>query len=216
MKKLSLLAILIAGLICSTGQQAKAQNQKGEFVASAGAGYSVLFGVISSLGSVSNAASGGVLSISTIPEINTTGDYGMSDHFSLGVGIGYQSCSITDDNFTDSSTGATGQNATVRISRLNIGFRPVWHFGNNPNIDFYFGMRVGVSIWSFGVTTTDPNFGFQGVFSGAVPSFQTFVGLKGYFSPVVGAHLELGIGTPYLVEAGLSFRFGNTGAASKS
>jgi hypothetical protein len=208
MKKITLTAILIIGVMLSTGNHAKAQNQKGEFVASAGAGYSVLFAVISSLGSSSANVTNGTVSISTIPEINTTADYGLSDKFSLGLGIGYQSATISVNGFNDTANGYTNQNASVSISRLNIGIRPIFHFGSNPNIDFYLGFRVGVSIWSFGVSSTDPNYSFGGKFTGALPSFQALIGLKGYFSPLVGGHIEFAIGTPYLIEAGVSFRFG--------
>lgn len=215
MKKLTIIAIIIAGLMCGTSHQVKAQNQQGEFVASAGGGYSLIFAVLNSLGSYSNNVTGGTITSIGIPEINATGDYALSSRFSLGLGIGYQSGGFTVKGFSDSSNGLVNQSATIDISRLNIGIRPIFHFGSNPDVDFYMGFRVGVSIWNVGLTSTDPNFNFLGKFTGTLPSFQALLGFKGYFSPVVGAHIEVAVGTPYFVEAGLSFRFGNTGAGGK-
>ena len=69
---------------------------------------------------------------------------------------------------------------------------------------------MGVSIWNVGSSSTDPNFNYASKLTGALPSFQALFGLKGYFTPMIGAHIEVAIGTPYLVEAGLSFKFGGT------
>lgn len=211
MKKLTLVAIIIAGLMCSTSQKAKAQNQQGEFVTSAGVGYSLIFAILSSLGTSSSNVTNGNVSGSSIPEINVAGDYAFSSRFSLGLGVGYQSGGFKVANFYDSTNGLANQNASITVSRLNIGIRPLFHFGTKPNIDAYLGFRVGVSIWNLGVTSTDPNYNFAGKFTGALPSFQALFGIKGYFTPVVGAHIELAIGTPYFIEAGVCFRFGNTG-----
>jgi hypothetical protein len=208
MKRITLISAIIVGMMLSNTKQVQAQNNKGEFVASAGAGYSVLFGVIGSLGSLSANVSGGSVTSSSIPVISVAGDYALSDRFSLGLGVGYQSAGFTVNGFTDTTNGLTNQSATVDISRLNIGIRPLFHFSSNPNIDTYIGFRVGVSIWNVGTSSTDPNFNYDSKLTGALPSFQALFGLKGYFTPMIGAHIEIAIGTPYLVEAGLSFKFG--------
>jgi hypothetical protein len=210
MKRITLISAIIIGMMCSNTQKVQAQNNKGEFVASAGAGYSVLFAVLNSLGSYSSNITNGTITSNGIPVISVAGDYALSDRFSLGLGVGYQSTGFTVTGFSDSSNGLTNQSATVDISRLNIGLRPLFHFGSNPNIDPYLGFRVGVSIWNVGSSSTDPNFNYASKLTGALPSFQALFGLKGYFTPMIGAHIEVAIGTPYLVEAGLSFKFGGT------
>ncbi|HTB05624.1 MAG TPA: hypothetical protein VK806_01640 [Bacteroidia bacterium] len=204
MKKITLIGAIIIGIMFSPTKQVKAQNNQGEFVASAGVGYSLIFSLLNY--GLNNGAN---VSTSITPAISVAGDYSINGRFSLGLGIGYQSMKTGVTNYNDSANGYYNQSFNISLSRLNIGIRPLFHFGSNPNVDFYLGFRVGVSIWSFSSTSTDPNYNAPGL-RGTLPSFQALMGFKGYFSPVVGAHIEVAVGTPYFLEAGLSFRFGGT------
>ena len=215
MKKLTLIAIFIGSLLFSTANHAKAQNQQGEITVNAGAGYSLIFAIIDPL--VKASITSGNVTSNAPPVFNGTVDYAFNSWFSLGIGIGYQSITVNINNFTDSNNTPYlyNQNASASVSRLNIGLRPCFHLGKNPNVDPYFGLKVGVSIWSFALTSTDPNYNLPLPYSGTVPAFQAFFGLKGYFLPFMGAHFEIAVGSPYFIEAGLNFRFGNTGLDAK-
>ena len=95
------------------------------------------------------------------PVINGMVDYAVTDVFTIGLAGSYQTYTI---RFTD--------NDRQKWRCLNIGARPLFHFGTNDNIDIYAGARISVTAWNFTSTIDDntlfntrdinlPDFGFN-------------------------------------------------------
>jgi len=144
---------------------------------------------------------------SIIPNIGTVIDYGFTKKFSLGLAGSYQSELVKSDEdpYTD------------RITRINLAVRFLKHLiKRHPKFDDYIGLRIGCSYWKdvplhssyyqnlnysphVSYFITNPN--------SFVTSVQLLYGLRFYFSDSIGIHFEVGIGSPYLAETGLTFRF---------
>ncbi|HSY77289.1 MAG TPA: hypothetical protein VK890_10555, partial [Bacteroidia bacterium] len=93
--------------------------------------------------------------------------------------------------------------------RTNIALRYLLHFGHGQNNDTYIGTRVGASWWTdtpVAPSTYKSLWQWGPQYNIPKPSFQILFGYRGYFSRVIGIHLEVGIGTPYLAEAGINFK----------
>ncbi len=157
---------------------------------------------------------------SITPNIGVTGDYGFLKWLSIGIAGSYQSETV---NWTPADLAFSGQQQSSsfpyidKVSRLNIAGRFLFHLIRNENLDFYTGFRAGVSYWHDATYTIDtinpttfiylktPAY-FIGKSSLMVPSFQYLWGLRIYPSKNIGIHIEAGIGSPYLVEGGVTFR----------
>lgn len=111
----------------------------------------------------------------------------MNDHFSLGVGISHGS--ISSESFFARE---------FSLTRTNLGIRGLFHFGNNPKLDHYSGVRLGVSVSNFEGDFEDETGGeFQP---------RVFYGMRSYFNDDIGVNLEVGVGLPYFFNGGVVFR----------
>jgi hypothetical protein len=211
---------------------ADGQMQAGQIDISCGEGYSPEFdGVFSTafgqlypvstiLGTINNTNSYaeypsnfGCSSIT--PNIGGTIDVGIVEYVSLGLSVSYQSDSVQWTPGGSPSPPAYSD----KITRTNIALRALVHSSilwKNKYIDFYTGIRAGVSRWQDIPSLNNSTYQYL---LGApitayfikkpnivVPSFQGVTGLR--FFPIynLGIHIEVGIGSPYLVEGGLTFR----------
>lgn len=190
-----------------------AQSSPGQIVSNTGVGYSTMFGTlipdaINVGNSINNAfgLSPETISWSAIPAISETVDVGLTHHFSMGIGVGYQSGTETFSNYINS---VTYQSETVKeiYSRTNYGVRLTIHFANSGKLDPYLGTRLGMSMWSVSNNANDPNFA-NSKGSLSLPSFQEYFGIRFYATPLLGFHMEVAVGTPYLAEAGVTLKFG--------
>ncbi|HXP50375.1 MAG TPA: hypothetical protein VN922_10490, partial [Bacteroidia bacterium] len=100
-------------------------------------------------------------------------------------------------------------------SRLNIGVRASYHLNKfNLRFDDYIGIRLGCSYWH-DIFICPSSYGYVGSPEYSIgaatlykPSFQVFYGLSLFPSGgCVGFNFEIGIGTPYFGEGGITFRF---------
>lgn len=202
------------GLMLILANIGLAQNQQGQFVASAGIGGSLGMttlktGLNIGLKEIGLAkAKGSVI-------FNGMLDYGITDKFSLGFGYTTNQFNWNDDfkqagpNDTLSATpDSIIVNAAVKIKRQNFALRGGVHLslGDQKNHDVYIGTRLGFSLWQ---TTVEgeieglPESGFK--FPTSLPSFQVALGYRYYFTPYSAIHAELGAGTgPYFAHIGLS------------
>jgi hypothetical protein len=157
---------------------------------------------------------------SATPTFNVTYDYAVKKWFSIGGSVGYNRFQFEFDNLD--FRGNDGEIVTgdggFRASRTSINVRPLFHYGNSGRVDMYSGFRVGFSIWNAGsignlqgeniddfVDVIDLA-GVRG--TGVLPQFAlTLFGLRGYFTEHLGAGFEINAGSPYLVSAGLNYRF---------
>ena len=204
MKKL-LLCFIASGMLFSSS--INAQREQNQVVVSAGMGYSIGQALLKAILNATLEASG-TNTVSSIPIINVMADYGITENFSLGVAYSFNKFS-----WSDSIIDTSGVISSVDLSaaRHNIGVRPLFHFGNNEKVDLYTGARLGTSIWALSGSATDS----QGNSTGAstdiptgVVTVQALFGVRTYFTDVIGANFEVGIGNaPYFVAGGLSFKF---------
>jgi len=200
----------------------KAQQAFGQIVANVGIGYSPGFdGQVSFISQlypigintgIQDAGNGFICS-SILPNIGGTIDFGISKGFSIGITGSYQNETVDY---------ALPQNFTDKVSRTNVAFRFLLHLcKTNNKLDDYLGFRFGASYWH---DTPSPDnvvgaYNYNGnpqyiyntiTFlqntSSLVGSFQILYGLRLYTSDNIGLHFEIGIGSPYLAEGGITFR----------
>lgn len=170
--------------------QAQAHS-KGQLGITANVGYSVI-------GALFQAASVGSDQITSIPVISGMVDYGVADQFSVGGAVSFQSISINDEDIN-------GSNVKNTLSCMNIGIRPLFHFGNSDEADFYAGIRVGYTRWSASTNSTDPAYDPLDAYNTpGLVSLQPLLGGTYYFGPV-GINGEVGFGT-YIAALGVKIR----------
>ncbi|MEZ4775924.1 MAG: hypothetical protein R3D00_22280 [Bacteroidia bacterium] len=170
--------------------QAQAHT-KGQVGITANVGYSLI-------GALFQAASVGSDQITSIPVVSGMVDFGIADQFSVGAAVSYQSISINDVDINSNNVKNT-------LSCMNIGIRPLFHFGNSEEADFYAGIRVGYTRWSASTNSSDPDYDPLNVYNTpGLVSLQPILGGTYYFGPV-GINGEIGMGT-YLAALGVKVR----------
>jgi hypothetical protein len=205
---LLLLTTVYNSAFCQAGTQDTSRSyqvnhsDKGAFVVNGGIGYSTIFLVIEGALPIKGASVQFPTSIS--PVINVTADYNFINDQSIGLCFAYQKVGDVPQTENTSLT-----NYTESITRTNIALRYLFHFVKNSNSDTYIGTRLGLSFWVDGVLPLSSQQYAQlamGRSSFVLPSLQLLFGYRHYFSNTFGIHIELGLGTPYLAEAGITFR----------
>ncbi len=134
--------------------------------------------------------------IITEPSFNTAYDFAVANKFSLGLGLTYTDCT---DQINSAGT----------LTRTNIGLRPLFHFGNNPNWDFYTGFRLGASFWAgSGHENDGGEFSIHVIQPGGsvIPTVQTLAGIRYLSSGRVGLNSEIAFGFPYTYSLGISVK----------
>jgi hypothetical protein len=187
MKKILLLSFLALSLSFSV----HAQNEAHKSTICVNGGFSLV-------GTIISAANG---QTSSIPAIQFTYDYGLTNWFSLGGAVSYQGMNIdyTDSNFGDYSTS---------LKRLNFGLRSLFHYANSGKVDLYSGLRLGYTNWNVSSTSKDPDYDPNSVFSGGGFAPQVILfGFRGYFTEHFGLNSELTVGAPHYFSIGLNYRF---------
>lgn len=193
-KQLIFLTIITFSILSINTSRLQAQaHEKGQVGITVNAGYS-LIGALFQLASVSSDQ------VSSIPVVTGAIDFGVADRFSIGGAVSYQSLTIT----------TTEGNETVKdgINCVNVGVRPLFHFGNSDDLDLYAGIRVGVTRWSATTTRNDPDFDPLEEYSApGLVSLQPLFGGTYYFGEGnFGINGEVGFGT-YLAALGVKARF---------
>jgi hypothetical protein len=156
---------------------------------------------------------------SIIPNIGMTVDYGALKWLSIGIASSYQSEII---NWTPADLNSNNGQAAFypysdKVTRINSAARLLFHLIRNQVFDFYSGFRFGESYWKdnpyspqpvaqYSIQYVNPPAYFISKPNLVVGSFQYLWGLRIYPSKYIGVHFEAGIGSPYLVEGGLSIR----------
>ncbi len=224
---MKLLFIII--LSFSISLKVKAQQELGQIIVNAGIGYSPEFDGGFGFG-------GTFYPVSTYPGADwnadqypypsmkcssytsnkgATIDFGINKLLSIGIASSYQSAiinwSLNDNQYPGPPYSYPYSD---NITRVNLALRLLWHLPiQSKHFDVYGGVRFGCSSWhdipssnnilTYGSTNTitflsSPNL--------VVASCQILWGLRVYLNKYVGAHIEAGIGSPYLVEGGLTVR----------
>lgn len=155
------------------------------------------------------------------PTFQLSYDYGIRKWFSLGLAASYNRFGFeaTDLDFKSPSTDSFVKgDVSARVSRTGIAVRPLFHYGNNPRLDMYSGVRVGLSVWKTKLSgegtakskddfeeTFDGNFKF---ISGVFPQLAiTAFGLRGYVTEKLGFGFELNLGPTYICSANVNYRY---------
>ena len=145
-------------------------------------------------------------------------EYMISDK--IGVGIDF----IYNSNKTSYSDTATVYDSISQsysnymysyertMQRIRVHARINFHFDiSNPNLDAYFGVGAGTNnrirhYYQNGVEINDDLTSLLSKLTASPVTIRLCTGLRYYFTPNIGANLELGLGGP-LISAGASFRF---------
>jgi len=192
----------------------KAQQGPGQFVVSAGVGYSPEFNgqlvFISTvyLVPINPSFDDRIVISSILPNIGGTFDYGISRGVSIGVAGSYQSEVVSYNSWT---------NFSDMVSRTNAAVRFLVHLSkNNKKIDDYIGVRFGFCYWRDNPSSQNwigPPYNTTVTFlrtpNTSYACLQVLYGIRLYMSDNIALHVEAGIGQPFLIESGLSYRFGN-------
>ena len=202
---LTLAFVLLAGL-----KPAAAQNMKGQSTVTGGVGFS-LAGLL--FRAIDNAADDAIsnFEMKSTPGMLLHYDYGLADRFSIGAAFSYQQFKLVYTNMPYTTTAGYEDTASWddKVKRINFGIRPLFHFGNNEDLDMYTGVRISMTQWSFSSSHPDPLYDdgdFYDSFNSTI-RFQALFGLRYYFTPNIGFNTEFAIGTPYFLSLGANFRF---------
>lgn len=158
------------------------------------------------------------------PTFGVSYDMGLLKWFSLGVHANFNRGEIGADDLTINVDGKeyTGV-ARLQLRRYNLGFRPLFHYGNNGRFDWYSGFRVGVNYRVMDVNIgTDADITDYEVinrlignswllnrnYRGVRPTFQLIpLGFRAHFTENLGLGVETALGAPYYLNAQLTYRF---------
>ena len=191
MKKLFFLVLTAVVFAVAPTNEINAQQESGQVVVSAGAGYSLISRILSGTNQTS------------LPPVYLNVDYGVTENFSIGLAGSYSSYSYDDVITTIDANGNTVEEAfSVSGTRNTIAGRALFHFGDNPNLDQYAGLRAGMTLWGYsdsGLLTEDD-------LNGNVFSFRILYGARAYLTDNLAVNLEIGLGSPYLFNGGISYR----------
>lgn len=203
MKKILLPMLVLGGILLSGN--ANAQRAQNEVVVTAGVGYSLSMALLKGVVNTSLRAAD-LNEVKAIPILNGMVDYGVTENFSVGGAYSFHQWNWQDE-YTDTAGVTTIGN--VNIARHNIGARGLFHFGSNDNIDMYAGARVGYSLWRLKADAANTEGESASEFDAPSGIFtaQALFGARAYFNEIIGANVEVGVGTaPYFIAGGLSFR----------
>ncbi|MBI3510294.1 MAG: hypothetical protein HY064_06495 [Bacteroidetes bacterium] len=189
------------------GIQAGAQNKKGQIagcgnVAFSGVGAAMRFG-LKKIPDING------LSTKVGPGVQGTIDYAIIDHLSLGIAYFTQTAKASWTVYTDTIAGySLSGTFNCSITRNNIGFRTLYHFGHNNYFDPYIGLRIGYSYW--GISTNIEHFTQLAKFSHFIDMVwpQGVLGLRCNFAKYFGINIETALGFPYFFTGGINFQFG--------
>lgn len=161
---------------------------------------------------------------------NATGTFGLTyDHafvkwFSLGAQVTWNMGKIGADDLQTTVDGKeyTG-GAEIRLRRINLGIRPMFHYFNNDRFDWYSGFKIGVNYLKSSVNIgTDQNITDNAIldqligdnwflnrsYRGVRPTIQFVpIGMRGYINEHLGFGVEAAVGPTYYLSASINYRF---------
>jgi hypothetical protein len=149
--------------------------------------------------------------ITQAPAYNFTVDYTFNQRATIGIGGAYEW--VTDNPYAPPSNNISQTWAIEKMTRYNISLRFTEQFLKTDKGDLYAGVRGGVSLWTDQMIQNNPPNPYVSVVN---PTFispftklsiQILLGVRVFPVYNFGFHLETGIGTPYFLEAGITFRF---------
>ena len=192
------LYVLALSLLLPAGN-ISAQRSSGEAIISASVGLNIFNFIM-------EAVSDSLITTST-PTFTFTYDYGLARSFSIGAAVSYYQFSFINPHYSyvKSPGVIVYENISVKYSQLNLGVRPIYHWGKSESFEWYTGVRMGFSFWTAKLETTDPyykdDFAREDHYA-----FQVLFGSRAYFTPEFGVAFDLAIFDPYFVSLGICMR----------
>jgi hypothetical protein len=164
------------------------------------------------------------------PQINIAYDRAIKPWFSIGGSMSYNRIAADLENVKYHRTEDLGS-FTLDMTRVTVGARALFHYGNANRLDMYSGLRLGIGIWAVSASSSlvsdldnkagqiakeIGNSGLWRTFVGdkirgrfALPQAQLILfGIRGYITEHIGINGELSIGSPYFASIGINYRFG--------
>jgi hypothetical protein len=140
----------------------------------------------------------GIYGSMSVPSISAGYQVGVHQKFSVGGIVGYSSSSYDEGTYY-------GVDYKWTYTYIFIGGRGEYHFidADIENLDIYAGITLGYNI----VSVSSPSNTLYGNYTaeGSYLLYGFHAGGRYYFTPKIGAFLELGYGVGYIV-AGVTFR----------
>jgi len=140
----------------------------------------------------------GIYGSMDVPSISAGLQLGIHEKFSVGGIVGYSSSSYDAGSYL-------GHDYKWTYTYIVIGARGEYHFidADIKDLDLYAGLTLGYNI----VSVSEPS-GYSGFYTaeGSYLLYGFHAGGRYYFTPTIGAFLELGYGVGYIV-AGVTFKF---------
>jgi len=197
-KTLSLIVIVILSLSINLQAQEKSEHK----ISITG---NVGLSLVGSLIDVSDLDAAAEYSTKVLPAAQLSADYFVTNWLSMGVAGSYQFMQI---NYTD--YGDNNVDFSTNINRINVAFRPLFHYVNKGRVDMYSGLRLGLTNWGINTTETVENYeatDYISFNSGTLfaPQLVAF-GIRGYFTDFIGANIEFAIGAPHYISGGITLR----------
>lgn len=190
-------------IICpysSTHDSIYCHHIKGKWAVSINTGYSLIklgiYGFDNQEAAANTVLPPGIASI----------DYGISKKSNIGFTFAYQA--VTGYIYNGDQTPLL--NVNEYINRSNIGIRYL-RFGKLcKDAVFYYGVQAGMAIWNDKIVSTNPyhptsEFGPINGSSWVGYNYQVFCGWRIYLNNSLAMNFGFGIGTPYLLEGGLTY-----------
>lgn len=204
-------ALLAMTCLAQNGKPITPRDQNNPFdskrsTITAGVGFSLAGLLIRSVESaLADSIPSGRTKTTSIPALTLSYDYTLAKHFSIGVAGSYQSWSIKIDPYYSHGNSYSG--GSLSVSRTNLAVRPLFHFGRNPDLDLYCGIRLGYTIWGGKTTSTDPSVKSVDTNLGNNFAPAAIFGIRYFFTPNIGFNSEASIGAPYALAVGVNFKF---------
>lgn len=165
---------------------------------------------------------------SNFPQLNVSYDHAISQWFSIGGAISYNKVSMNLKEVVYNRTENLGD-VKLNVSRITLGARALFHYGNANRVDMYSGVRLGIGIWGVNASSSSLDNRLDEVFKEAggsgiwrsvlgnklkggfvLPQVQVILfGLRTYVTENIGLNGELAVGSPYFASIGLNYRFGS-------
>lgn len=142
-------------------------------------------------------------SYSSIPTLNASGEYGVTDAIGIGGYIGYSSFKYSYSNTWFNNGGWHSYVDEYRYSFMILGVRGAYHLDELiqvDKLDAYGGLMLGYNLARYTYSSTDPgrnNLVYAGQNYGGL-AYSLFVGARYRFTDNIGVFGELGYGISIL------------------
>lgn len=197
-------AVALYAAVFLIASPVSAQKSQFQFMTTNGVGFSVAGAVVkiveNNLPYVQN------FDINSGVAFSSMNDFGLSPHFSIGFGYFRQTFSGGFTGYVNVYNDTIGGTFHAKVARENYGLRLLGHWGKSDKMDWYAGLRIGYTKWTF--NTDAQNFQLKKASFGIPFLPQAVVGFRYMPVPFAGITVETGIGPPYFFAAGATIAVG--------